>query len=130
MKIALGIDIGGTKISYALVRSNGEIVSDVEKISTPKTSLEIETKLKEIISKFSSKIEFVSIATAGAVNNENTCVIGSTANLPDGYKDISGTRHHVFSDNRMLYNGILDRNTDLCRLLLGKQDYQNDRKGL
>ena len=88
MNRALGIDIGGTKISYALINNSGEIKSDVEKISTPKTATEIVLVLKEIISKFENDIEFVAIATAGAVNNENTAVIGSTANLPVGYKDI------------------------------------------
>ena len=88
MNIALGIDIGGTKISYALINKNGEIESKIEKISTPKTAKEIELTLKEVIIKFEEKIDFVSIATAGAVNNENTQVIGSTANLPDGYKGI------------------------------------------
>ena len=88
MNIALGIDIGGTKISYALINKNGEIESKIEKISTPKTAKEIELTLKEVIIKFEEKIDFVSIATAGAVNNENTQVIGSTANLPDGYKCI------------------------------------------
>lgn len=85
---ALGIDIGGTKISYALISENGEILNEVQKISTPKTADEIKNKLKEIISKHESEIEFCAIATAGAVNNENTAVIGSTANLPQGYKDI------------------------------------------
>ena len=88
MNRALGIDIGGTKIAYALVDNNGELKSEVEKVSTPKTVSEIIFTLKDIISKFEEQIEFVAIATAGAVNNENTAIIGSTANLPAGYKDI------------------------------------------
>ena len=85
---ALGIDIGGTKISYALVDFDGNIVNDIEKVSTPKTTTEIVSILKNAISKYENEIAFISIATAGAVNNENTAVIGSTANLPNGYKDI------------------------------------------
>lgn len=88
MNKALGIDIGGTKISYALIDNEGEFLNEIEKISTPKTVEEIIKTLKNIISKFESDADFVSIATAGAVNNENTGVIGSTANLPKGYPDI------------------------------------------
>ena len=84
MNKALGIDIGGTKISYALINNKGKILNDVEKISTPKTVDEIVSCLKNIISKFENEIEFIAIATAGAVNNENTGVIGSTANLANG----------------------------------------------
>lgn len=102
MNRALGIDIGGTKIAYALVDNNGELKSEVEKISTPKTISEIVFALREIISKFEEQIEFVAIATAGAVNNENTAIIGSTANLPAGYKDIdfqSLSSKKVFIEN-------------------------------
>ena len=88
MNLALGIDIGGTKISYALINQNGEITTEIEKLSTPKTKEEIENLLKNIISKYEAQILFTAIATAGAVNNENTKVIGSTANLAKGYKDI------------------------------------------
>lgn len=89
MNKALGIDIGGTKISYAIINNNGEILSDIEKISTPKTLDGINEALKNIVSKFENDVEFIAIATAGAVNNQNTAVIGSTANLADGYKDIN-----------------------------------------
>lgn len=102
MNKALGIDIGGTKISYALVDNNGEIKSEIKKVSTPKTKEEIVEILKNAILEYENKIEFVAIATAGAVNNENTKVIGSTANLPNGYKDIdfqSLSNKKVFIEN-------------------------------
>ena len=102
MNRALGIDIGGTKISYALIDNNGEIKTKVEKISTPKTATQIANTLKEIIKQFEEQIEFVAIATAGAVNNENTAIIGSTANMPEGYKDIdfqSLSSKKVFIEN-------------------------------
>ena len=102
MNKALGIDIGGTKISYALVDFDGNIVSEVEKVSTPKTTSEIVSILENAISKYESEIAFTSLATAGAVNNENTGVIGSTANLPNGYKDIdfqSLSSKKVFIEN-------------------------------
>ena len=85
MKKALGIDIGGTKIYAAYVNEAGEIVSDIEKHSTPKSSEEIIEKLKEIIAQHESEVEFSAISTAGGVNKENTKVICSTANLPFGY---------------------------------------------
>ena len=85
---ALGIDIGGTKISYCLTNEKGEILNEIQKISTPKTKQEIEYALKKIISGFEQDILFTAIATAGTVNNENTKIIGSTANLPKGYKEI------------------------------------------
>ena len=102
MNFALGIDIGGTKISYALIDNNGFIKNDVEKVSTPKTAREIESMLKNIILKYENQIEFIAIATAGTVNNENDKVIGSTANLPIGYKDIdflSLSEKKVFVEN-------------------------------
>lgn len=89
MKKALAIDIGGTKISYTTINENGEILSDINKISTPKEACLIEEKLKEIIKQFKDKIDAVAIATAGAVNCENSQVIGSTANLAKGYSDIN-----------------------------------------
>ena len=85
---ALGIDIGGTKIYAAIVNQIGEITSDIKKYSTPKTKKEIEILLKDIISEFETQIDIVGISTAGAINNENTKVLGSTGNLCKGYKDI------------------------------------------
>ncbi len=102
MNFALGIDIGGTKISYALIDNNGFIKNDVQKVSTPKAAREIESMLKNIILKYENQIEFIAIATAGTVNNENDKVIGSTANLPIGYKDIdflSLSEKKVFVEN-------------------------------
>jgi len=101
MNIALGIDIGGTKISYALINEFGEITNEIEKISTPKTKNEIENVLKNIISKFEN-IDIIAIATAGAVNKENTKVIGSTANLAEGYSEIDFqnlTNNKIFIEN-------------------------------
>jgi len=84
----LGIDIGGTKIACALIDEFGNILSEVEKYSTPKTLDEIQKQLKDIIQKYESEVDLFAIATAGAVNRENTSVIGSTGNLPKGYNTI------------------------------------------
>lgn len=88
MEKALALDIGGTKISYAVINKKGEILNDINKIQTPKKACLIEEKLKEIIKQFENNVDITAIATAGAVNCENTKVIGSTANLAKGYKDI------------------------------------------
>jgi len=99
---ALGIDIGGTKISYALIDNKGNIKSDVKKVSTPKTKDEIFNLLKEIISNHENEIEFCAIATAGAVNNENDKILSSTANMPYGYKDIDFSllsKKRIFVEN-------------------------------
>lgn len=88
MKIA-GIDIGGTKISGAIIE-NGEIISEVIKEKTPFDSQKIISIVENIISKFIENydIQAIAIATAGAVNNENSKVIGSTGNLPKDYPSI------------------------------------------
>lgn len=95
---ALGIDIGGTKIASALINKNGEIISEVKKTPTPKTAKEIKETLKEIINSYSD-FAFIALATAGTVNKENTKVIGSTANLPQGYRDIE---FNELSDKKIL----------------------------
>ena len=87
MKMALGIDIGGTKIYAANINDSGEICSEVEKYSTPKSADEIIKLLKEIIAKHENNILFSAVSTAGGVNRENTKVICSTANMPFGYPD-------------------------------------------
>ncbi len=88
MKKALGIDIGGTKILYGIVNEEGEIVSDIKKIPTPKTADEIYLALKNVIAQYYDEIDVVGLSSAGAVNLENTRVLSSTPNLPDGYNEI------------------------------------------
>lgn len=87
MKKALAFDIGGTKIYYTIVNEQGEIVGDIKKNSTPKTIDEIKSILEKGIAE-NPDVDVIAIATAGAVNNENTRVISSTGNLPDGYRNI------------------------------------------
>jgi len=85
---ALGIDIGGTKICYGIIDENGEILGEVNKISTPNTLDDIKNTLKKIISENEDNVDSIAIATAGAVNRENSQVISSTGNLPKGYNTI------------------------------------------
>lgn len=102
MKKALALDIGGTKIYYAIVDETGTIICEVEKHSTPQTIAEFETLLKSIFSKYENEVDVIAIATAGAVNNENNKVISSTGNLVKGYNTInfqSFTSKKVFIEN-------------------------------
>lgn len=84
----LGIDVGGTKISYGILDENGNFLSEVKKTSTPKEINELTTIFKSIINENKNNIDVVAFATAGAVNLENTKVESSTPNLPKGYNEI------------------------------------------
>lgn len=88
-KTAIGIDIGGTKISAAVIKED-KIISEVLTHKTPDTAEKILNTILETIEIFSSKhnVSAVGIATAGAVNLENSKVAGSTGNLPEGYNKI------------------------------------------
>ena len=102
MKKALAFDIGGTKIYSTVIDETGSFVSEIDKFSTPKTIDGIKKVLKEQISKYESKVDAIAIATAGAVNNSNTAVIGSTGNLVQGYSSIdfqSLSNKKVFLEN-------------------------------
>lgn len=89
MKRALAFDIGGTKIYSAIIDETGNIISNIDKFSTPKTLEDIKNLLKNQIAKYEKEIDIVAIATAGAVDNNNSKVIGSTGNLVEGYYTIN-----------------------------------------
>ena len=102
MKKALGFDIGGTKIYSAIIDETGSLISEVEKFSTPKTLDGIRNLLKEHIEKYEKDVDVIAIATAGAVNNANSGVIGSTGNLVEGYSTINFqelSKKRVFLEN-------------------------------
>ena len=102
MKKALAFDIGGTKIYSAIIDETGNIVSEIEKFSTPKTLDGIQELLKIQISKQEKNVDLIAIATAGAVDNFNSKVLGSTGNLVDGYYTIdfqSLSSKKVFIEN-------------------------------
>ena len=102
MKKALAFDIGGTKIYNAIIDETGKIISEIDKFSTPKTLDEIKNILDVQIKKYEKDVDIIAIATAGAVNNENTKVLGSTGNLVDGYHTIdfqSLSNKKVFVEN-------------------------------
>lgn len=102
MKKALAFDIGGTKIYSTIVDETGKIIGEVDKFSTPKTLDEIKTLLKTQITKHENEVDIIAIATAGAVDNANSKVLGSTGNLVEGYYTIdfkSLSSKKVFLEN-------------------------------
>ena len=83
MRKVLAIDAGGTKLTCAVINGNGEIISDVEKYSTPKNIDDLVKLFKEII-----------------INN--TKVDSSTPNMPRGYNQLdfsSLSKKRVFVEN-------------------------------
>jgi glucokinase len=87
--IAIGIDIGGTKISVAAVQ-NGQIISEVLSYKTPNNSKEILKTVLEAIESLKNqyKAKYVGIASAGTIDITNSRVVGSTGNLPEGYSQL------------------------------------------
>ncbi len=84
-KKVLSIDVGGTKLVYAVVNENGEFITEIKKTATPRDINELKALFKKIISENENNIDIVAFATAGAVNIENTKVDSSTPNMQDGY---------------------------------------------
>ena len=89
MPEALAFDIGGTKIYSTIIDEFGNLKYEPIKFSTPKTIEGIKNILKSQIDEHENEVDIIAIATAGAVNNENTAVIGSTGNLVEGYYRIN-----------------------------------------
>lgn len=85
MKKALAIDVGGTKIYNTIIDESGKIVGEIEKRPTPKTFEEIKTVFNDVISKYEDDVDVIAFATCGAVNNENTGILGSTGNIAKEY---------------------------------------------
>lgn len=85
MKKALALDVGGTKIYNAIINENGEIISEIEKHATPKTFDEIKKTFIEIIKKHEDDVDVIAFSTCGAVNNQNSKILGSTGNIAKGY---------------------------------------------
>lgn len=102
MKKALAFDIGGTKIYSTIIDELGNVINDIRKFSTPKTLEGIKEILSTEISNHQDEVDVVAIATAGAVNNENTRVVSSTGNLVENYRTIdfqSFSNKKVFLEN-------------------------------
>lgn len=102
MHKALVIDIGGTKIYNTIINENGEIIAEIEKHSTPKTFSEIKSTLENIVKKHENEVDVIGIATCGAVNNENTGILGSTGNIAAEYPTMDFqalSKKRVFVEN-------------------------------
>lgn len=102
MKKALAFDIGGTKIYSTIIDELGNVIDDIRKFSTPKTLEGIKEILSTEVSNHQDEVDVVAIATAGAVNNENTRVVSSTGNLVENYRTIdfqSFSNKKVFLEN-------------------------------
>ncbi|MBE7712626.1 MAG: ROK family protein [Cyanobacteria bacterium SIG26] len=85
MKKALAIDVGGTKIYYTIINQNGEIIDEIKKYATPKTFDEIKKTFQSIIQESEDKVDVIAFSTCGAVNNENSGIVGSTGNIAKEY---------------------------------------------
>jgi glucokinase len=81
--LSLGIDLGGTKISAALVQDS-KVIGEPWRVPTPKGRDNIIEAVLELIEKFKKDhlIFGVGIATAGIVDPNSGAVVGSTGNLP------------------------------------------------
>ena len=88
MRQALGIDVGGTKIYSAIIDEKGNIISEIEKNPTPKTFDEIKSLFETIIKKHEKDVDLIAFSTCGAVNNDNSHILGSTGNIASGYPDM------------------------------------------
>lgn len=102
MKQALAFDIGGTKIYNAIINAEGEIVSEIEKHPTPKNFEEIRNLFKSVIEKYEDKVDAIAFSTCGAVNNQNTGIVGSTGNIAKEYPKmdfINLSQKPVFVEN-------------------------------
>ena len=83
MKIS-AFDIGGSKISYALIDSDGNFLQDVQRIPTPQTADEIADILHTAVA--TSEPDGVAVATAGVVFENR--LAGKPNNLPAGYENL------------------------------------------
>lgn len=85
LRYAIGLDIGGTKISAAKITTHAGIVS-FEKTATPTDGRAFVGAILELIDPFlkdeNERPECIGIASAGTVNSETGVIFGSTGNLP------------------------------------------------
>lgn len=89
MKKALAIDVGGTKVYNTIIDEKGKIIADVEKHHTPKTFDGIKNLFEEIIKRYENDVDIIAFATAGAVNNTNDGILGSTGNIVKDYPKVN-----------------------------------------
>lgn len=80
---ALGIDLGGTKVSAAVV-CQGKLLGEPVQVFTPGAPDKIIDTISNLIASFQNEtiLAGVGIATAGIVRGDTGAIIGSTGNLP------------------------------------------------
>lgn len=81
----LAFDIGGTKISSAIVSVCGSLLSSKVSVPTPKSAEDIENYLSKRL--LQEEFDGVAIATAGVVCNEK--LVAKPHNLPANYEKIN-----------------------------------------
>jgi len=89
---ALAFDVGGTKIYNAIIDEKGKILSNVEKNATPQTFEQLRDLFKSVIEKYEDDVDVIAFSTCGAVNNQNTGIIGSTGNIAKDYPKMPFTQ--------------------------------------
>lgn len=89
MRKALAIDVGGTKIYNAIIDEDGNILGEIDKHSTPKTFDKIKDVFNSIIKKYENEVDVIAFSTCGAVNNQNTGIVGSTGNIAKEYPTLN-----------------------------------------
>lgn len=96
---AIGLDIGGTKISAARV-SLKEGMVDFNKIDTPERGAAFVGAIKQLVmplQKMDTPPQCLGIASAGTVNSETGDIFGATGNLP-ALKEIGSLRQILEQD--------------------------------
>ncbi|HEY8541514.1 MAG TPA: ROK family protein [Pseudothermotoga sp.] len=84
MKIAIGIDIGGTAIKGALVTENNIIEYSILELINKKKPLETLWKiLDKILNENREKIEVIGIASAGRIDSNEGIILYASPNIPD-----------------------------------------------
>lgn len=126
-KIAIGIDIGGTKINIAAVSNSGEII-ELKKIDTPADNRkELLKTLIENITIFKRKfknIQGIGIATAGRVIFNKKKIAYTTDNLKDwDQSDLFNQLSEHFSTNIYLDNDV---NAALLAEINNLNDFRNE----
>lgn len=87
MKI-LSFDVGGSKIAWASVDENGNLLTEVKTLPTPKTATEIENVFRKVTAE--NRFDGLALATAGVVFANK--LTGKPNNLPSGYENIDFTK--------------------------------------
>ncbi|MGX6978039.1 ROK family protein [Vagococcus elongatus] len=73
----VSIDIGGTEIKYASIKTSGDIIT-LAKTKTPSTLSDLQKLLKKIIEKFKSGLKGIVVSCPGKIDSEGTVHFGGS----------------------------------------------------